>query len=154
VHDIETKAEINKRDSGGHYVDADGKQQSVNSPNPNSDDQITKNRIDGARREVLVDAELKQANPNASVQREQFLRDSDGNIATDELTGEARRVDHVVIENGRVIDAVETTSLTAKKDAQIEKENRIRNDGGNFVRDRDTGCTVPLDCEIRIDRRE
>jgi hypothetical protein len=32
VHDIETKAEINKRDSGGHYVDADGKQQSVKSP--------------------------------------------------------------------------------------------------------------------------
>ena len=72
----------------------------------------------------------------------------------DDLTGERRRVDHVVIENERVTDAVETTSLTAPKEAQKAKEDRILEQGGNFVKDKETGCIIPLECEIRVDRRE
>ncbi|GAB3476828.1 hypothetical protein GCM10027340_04060 [Marinomonas epiphytica] len=135
-------------------VTEDGNLASPIKTQSNSDAQVVQNRIDGSRREAEVEAELKEANPNASVQNEQFLRDKNGNIVVDRITGERRRVDHVVIEDGRVTDAVETTSLTAKKDAQKAKEDRILEQGGNFVKDRDTGCTIPLDCEIRLDRRE
>ena len=157
-YDIETKNEIMRRESGGYYTTAEnGTQQTVNSPYPNggsSDAQVVQNRIDGSRREAEVEAELKEANPNASVQSEQFLRDKNGHIVVDRITGERRRVDHVVIEDGRVTDAVETTSLTAKKDAQKAKEDRIIEQGGNFVKDRDTECIIPIDCEIRLERRE
>ena len=64
--------------------------------------------------------------------------------AVDPFTGTGRRIDHVVIQNGRALDSVETTSQTATKAAQIAKENRIRQQGGTFVRDRGTGQLIDL----------
>lgn len=118
-------------------------------------EQVKKNKRDGAKREQATEDELKNQYPDASVQREQYLRDKDGNILKDPLTGEARRVDHVVIKDGKVIDMVETTSKSADKAAQIAKENRILDAGGGYVRDRATGQTVPVgQTPIRIIRRD
>jgi len=72
------------------------------------------------------------------------LRNADGTIAKDPVTGEARRVDHVVIEDGKARYVVETTSKTADKEAQIRKEVRIRGNGGTYVRDRNTGKLVDV----------
>lgn len=117
-------------------------------------DRVRKNQKDGARREEATERELKEQHPDASVQREQYLRDKDGNIVKDPLTGEARRVDHAVIKDAKVVDLVETTSPTADKAVQIAKENRILEEGGAFIRDRTTGKPVPIgDTPIRIIRR-
>ena len=109
----------------------------------------------GTARERSVAIELQQQYPGASVQAERILRTGDGLRAIDPLTGTARRIDHVVIQNGIVIDSVETTSLTANKAAQIAKENRIRQLGGTFVRDLETGQIVDLsNIQTRIVRKK
>ncbi|WP_176832934.1 polymorphic toxin-type HINT domain-containing protein [Celeribacter baekdonensis] len=95
------------------------------------------NQIAGQKREALTADELRTEHPGASVQNEQYLRSSDGKIAKDPETGTGRRLDHVVIEeDGTVAKTVETTSLTADKTAQIAKEQRIRENGGTYIRDR------------------
>lgn len=106
--------------------------------------QVVKNKREGTRREEKVAEQLQKDNPNASVQREQLLRDCDGCKVKDPVTGTGRRVDDVVIEDGKVIDSVEVTSQTANKSAQIAKENRIREAGGTFIRDRETKELVDL----------
>jgi len=105
--------------------------------------QIAENAKAGKAREVQVQKELEAMHPEASVQREQYLRDANNTIVKDPITGEARRVDHVVIKDGQVVQSVETTSKTANKGAQVAKEGRIREAGGNFVKDRRTGELVP-----------
>jgi hypothetical protein len=107
-------------------------------------EQLKKNRENGRRREKEVSDELKAKHPDASVQNEQYLRDADGKIVKDPVTGEARRIDHVVIKDGKVIETVETTSMTVDKSLQIAKEMRIRSTGGNFIRDRVTGKLIDL----------
>jgi RHS repeat-associated protein len=92
----------------------------------------------GTAREIKTGKELVEKYGEAAVQREQFLRTADGKIAKDVLTGEGRRIDHVVIQNKTAIESVETTSMTASKRAQEAKENRIRDNRGTFVRDRQT----------------
>jgi len=117
--------------------------------------QLKDNAADGARRHDETVAELKDTNPESSVQREQYLRDKDGKIARDPVTGEARRIDTVVIKDEKAVDSVETTSRTADKTEQVQKENRIREAGGTNVRDRDTGKLVDFkDVPTRLDRRE
>ena len=124
------------------------------SPTDAKRDQVRKNKRDGMRREKETEQELVEKYPDESVQREQYLRDKEGKILKDPLTGEARRVDHVVIKDGKVIDMVETTSKSADKAGQIAKENRILESGGRFVRDRTTGQTGPVgETPIRLDRR-
>ncbi|MDZ4385593.1 MAG: pre-toxin TG domain-containing protein, partial [Moraxellaceae bacterium] len=110
--------------------------------NPTS--QVIINKQAGTAREALVTRELQDLYPTASIQREQLLRTADGVKAVDPFTGTGRRIDHVVIQNGRALDSVETTSQTATKAAQIAKENRIRQQGGTFVRDRGTGQLIDL----------
>lgn len=63
------------------------------------------------------------------------------------------RLDHVVIVNGKVVDVVETTSLTAEKDKQIRHENETRKAGGVYVRDRESGDLVEVPSVSRIERR-
>jgi len=104
----------------------------------------TNNKILSIAREERVAAELAGMYPNASIQSERYLHTIEGMRALDPLTGTGRRIDHVVVENGLAIDAVETTSLTATKAAQIAKENRIRQLGGTFIRDQETGALVDL----------
>lgn len=99
---------------------------------------IRANQKAGAAREAVEQEILEKANPGASVQGQQFLRDSQGKIVKDPVTGQGRKIDHVVIKDKQAIDVVETTSQTANKGAQIRKEERIRNSGGTFVKDRTT----------------
>ena len=93
---------------------------------------------------MIVGEELRLQYPGASVQREQYLRLGTGGKAVDPLVGTGRRMDWVVVQDGAVLDSVETTSLTANKAAQIAKEMRIRQAGGVFVRDRVTGELVDI----------
>ena len=96
------------------------------------------NQESGYIREAEEAVQLKKENPTASVQSERYLRDADGKILKDPVTGEARRIDFAVIENGQVKKLVETTSLTASKTAQTLREGRIRAAGGTYIRDRQT----------------
>ena len=91
--------------------------------------------------------------PNGNVQNQQYLRDKDGNIVIDPNTGTARRLDHVVVEGSKVVDVVETTSLTANKRAQILHEQETRRAGGVYIRDRGTGDLIEVPLISRIERR-
>ena len=116
------------------------------------------NKIDGLRRENEVESELKEKYPEKdgyNIQSEAYLRDKDGKIVQDPVTGEARRIDFVVVKDGKVVDSVEVTSKTADKTGQMEKENRIRENGGNYIRDNDWNLVrIPDSVQTRIERRD
>ena len=115
---------------------------------------ILENAADGTARQLRVQRRLEGAFPNARVQSETYLRTADGRRALD-ASGSARRLDHVVIENGRVRYIVETTSKTADKTAQLVKELNIRAAGGNYIRDRITGLLIDVrEVATRITRRQ
>ncbi|QTA83793.1 Uncharacterized protein dnl_62090 [Desulfonema limicola] len=119
--------------------------------------QIEINREDGANREDLAHKELQYEFPEEEgykIEREQYLRDKDGNIVKDPETGEARRIDFTVSKDGQVVKSIEVTSETAPKDAQMAKEYRIRDSGGNFIKDRDTGqlAEIPKDTQTEVRR--
>lgn len=119
---------------------------------------ILPNKLDGCAREEKVEKELQEKYPpekGYSIIREAYLRDENGNIVKDPVTGEARRIDFVVIKDGKVVEMVEVTSKTASKDAQTTKENRIRDNGGNYIKD-DKGdiVEIPNSVQTRIDRRD
>ena len=116
---------------------------------------ILRYKEQGAERELLQQVELQQQYPGASVQRESELLDCDGCKVLDPETYTGRRLDHVVIDNGTARDVVETTSLDASKKQQLAKEERIREAGGTFVRDRETGELVDVSSiKTRVVRRE
>jgi len=116
---------------------------------------IKQNKKEGDMREAKEEEILKKQNPDADVQGQRYLRDADGNIVKDPVTGEGRRIDHVVIQNKKALDAVETTSQTANKKQQMEKEARIRNAGGTYVRDKKTKELVDVkDVPTRIKRHD
>ena len=116
--------------------------------------QVTRNAIEGSRRHNIAKERLSKNFPNASVQSERTLLNSDGTKAVDPLTGEGRRLDLIVIEGGSVIKAVEVTSLTARKGSQIQKEQRIIANGGHFVKNRNTGELLDIsDVKIVLYRR-
>lgn len=120
-------------------------------------EQIEKNREAGASREDLAHKELQKEfpeNEGYKIEREQYLRDKDGKLARDSETGEARRIDFTITKDGEVVKSVEVTSETAPKEVQIAKEDRIRNEGGNFIKDRDTGqlAEIPKDNKTEVRR--
>jgi len=118
--------------------------------------QIEKNREDGANREEFAYKELQlefSEKEGYKIEREQYLRDKDGNIVKDPETGEARRIDFTVSKDGQVVKCIEVTSETASKDAQISKETRIRGAGGNFIKDRDTGQLLEIPKFIQTEVR-
>ena len=130
----------------------------------NPDDKVEKakgepiqNKIDGLRREDEVEQELKNKYPEEKgyeIISEAYLRDKDGKIVKDPVTGEARRIDFVIVKDGKVIDSVEVTSKTADKTEQSAKEQRIRDNGGNYVRDSNGNLVeMPKDVQTRIERR-
>lgn len=100
--------------------------------------------IDGARREAYVQKKLEGRFKDANVQWESYLRTADGRRAVDPDTGEARRIDHAVIQDGKALHLVETTSRTAKKTEQVAKELRIRDAGPVYIRDRKTGKLIDV----------
>ena len=116
---------------------------------------IKQNQKAGAAREVLEKADLEKKFPDASVQGQRYLRDADGKIVKDPLTGEGRKVDFGVVQDGKALDMVETTSQTANKTKQIDKENRIREVGGTFIKDKETKKLVDVkDVPTRVSRKD
>ena len=121
--------------------------------------QIEVNRMSGAAREEMVGGELARDYPAENgnhIERECSLRDAEGHIVRDPETGEARRIDFAVInEDGEVVKSAEVTSETADKTAQMAKEERIREAGGNYIEDRRTGEYVPFRPGVKteIERR-
>lgn len=136
------------------------KEQSDNTPETDNPEKNTpiQNKMDGLEREKEVAEELQKKYPpeeGYEIIPEAYLRDKDGNIVRDPETGEARRVDFVVVKDGKVVDSVEVTSKTADKTEQSAKENRIRETGGNYVRDSAGNLVeMPADVKTRIERRE
>jgi hypothetical protein len=116
---------------------------------------MKQNQKAGAAREVLEKADLEKKYPDASVQGQRYLRDADGKIVKDPLTGEGRKVDFGVIKDGKAVDMVETTSQTANKVGQTRKEERIREAGGTFIKDKETKKLVDVkDVPTRISRKD
>lgn len=93
------------------------------------------NKIDGDAREAIAHERLKAEHPDAKIFQERYLRDSTGKSVKDDITGERRRVDFVVVEDGKVTRVVEVTSTSADKVSQFAKEQRIRAAGGTYVRE-------------------
>ena len=116
------------------------------------------NKIDGLKREQEVEEELKKKyspEEGYEILSEVYLRDKDGKIVKDPETGEARRVDFVVIKDGKVVDSIEVTSKTADKTEQTAKENRIRENGGNYIKDKDGNLIeIPSTVQTKIERRD
>lgn len=68
---------------------------------------------------------------------QKHLRNKKGEIVSDPLTGESRKLDFVIKGAGKNGGghAQEVTSKTASKSSQLAKEERIRGVGGVYVRD-------------------
>jgi len=119
---------------------------------------IIQNKEDGLRREHDVYEDLVDKYPENkgfTIVSEAYLRNSDGYIVRDPLTDQGRRVDFAVVKNGKVVDMIEVTSLTADKTEQTAKENRIREIGGNYIRTPDgTLAEIPSGIRTRIERRK
>lgn len=116
------------------------------------------NKQDGLRREKEVGEELKEKYPEEDgykIESEMYLRDKNGNIVKDPETREARRIDFVVTKDGKVVDSIEVTSKSADKTEQTAKEQRIRENGGNYIRDSEGNLIeIPKDITTRIERRD
>jgi hypothetical protein len=120
--------------------------------------ELIKNKEDGLRRENEVEEDLKKRYPEEegyTILSERVLYDKNGNIVKDPETGEARRIDFVVVKDGKVVDSIEVTSKTADKTDQAAKEQRIREAGGNYIKDSNGNLVeIPPDVQTRIERRD
>jgi cell division protein FtsL len=130
--------------------------QKTSAPTPSS--QPINNKIEGLRRENQVASQLSKQYPENkgyTVLSEVYLRDKNGTIVKDPVTNEGRRVDFMVAQNGKVLNSIEVTSQTASKDMQLAKEMRIREIGGNFVRDNEGNLIqLPTKLETKVERLE
>lgn len=119
---------------------------------------IIPNKEEGLRREAEVVEELEEKYPetdNYEIVSEAYLRDSEGRIVKDPETGEARRIDFVVVKDATVVESIEVTSETADKTLQTTKENRIREAGGNYIRiNNGELATFPENIQTLIERRK
>ncbi|WP_160474152.1 RHS repeat-associated core domain-containing protein [Cupriavidus sp. SW-Y-13] len=112
-----------------------------------------KNAIEGARREDVFNASMRMKHPNATIQCQCYLRDAQGKSVKDPRTGERRRIDTAVIENGKAL-TFEVTSPTANKFDQLAKENRIIESGGKYISDRKTRKLIPVIGLSKVERIE
>lgn len=112
------------------------------------------NKAAGMAREKIAENILNkkyQAEKGYRIQKEQYLRDKNGQIVRDPQTGEARRLDFIVVKDGKVVKSVEVTSKTAPKDSQLLKEGRIRDSDGNYIKDKITGELIPFDNGVKTE---
>jgi RHS repeat-associated protein len=122
---------------------------------PTGGSNVHENAEAGKRRHQESVDELKEKHPDASVQTERTLRNADGTKAIDPMTGEGRRIDTVVVQDGKGVKSIETTSPTADKSKQSEKEDRIRENGGTYIRDKETRNLIDIkDVPTEIERRQ
>lgn len=130
----------------------------INSSENNEVKVPMQNKLDGLARETEVEIELEEKYPEEEgykIAPEVYLRDKDGNIVKDPVTIETRRIDFVVIKDGKVVDSIEVTSQTADKTEQTAKENRIRENGGNYIKDKNGNLIeIPADVQTKIERRD
>lgn len=96
------------------------------------------NKIDGDAREAIALEHLKKQHPNATILKERYIRDAKG-ISVKDLDiegGSRRRLDFVVVEDGKVKGVYEVTSSSADKSAQEIKEMTIRGkaEGGAHIK--------------------
>ena len=119
---------------------------------------IIQNKEDGLRREKEVLGELQEQYPEEEgykIESEVYLRDENGNIVKDPITGEARRIDFVVVKDGEAVESIEVTSKTADKTEQSAKETRIRENGGNYIKDtKGNLINIPDTVQTKIERRD
>ncbi len=112
------------------------------------------NREAGMEREKVVGDELVREHPAADgyhVESQRYLRNENGEIVRDPETGESRKIDFEVIKDGEVVKSVEVTSETVDKTAQLAKEERIRDAGGNYIVDRRTGELVRFAPDVKTE---
>ncbi len=115
---------------------------------------LSDNVVNGARREAEVAAELVKENPSKLVQGQRTLVDANGKKVVDPITGEGRRVDHAVIDPGtNTAKTFETTGPAVDKRLQLQKEQRIREQGGTFVKDKTTKQPVPVEDVSEVRRK-
>ncbi|MCG8711053.1 RHS repeat-associated core domain-containing protein [Brenneria sp. 4F2] len=103
------------------------------------------NKKAGMAREKRAQEILERRYGKENVLSERYLRDFTGRSVKDPLTGERRRIDFVVKGQDGQWRPVEVTSRTAPKGPQIRKEERIRDAGGIFVKNKNTGELIQLD---------
>lgn len=103
------------------------------------------NKVAGTARETRAKALFEKRYGKSNVLSERYLRDAKGKIVKDPLTGEGRRIDFVIKNSDGTGTAKEITSLTAPKIAQLEKEMRIREAGGVFLREPGTRKSIEVD---------
>jgi len=118
--------------------------------------QIELNRENGALREEKALGDIQKEFPESEgfkYHQEAYLRDEQGNIIRDQLSGEARRIDILVEKEGKIHKSFEVTSESAPKELQLAKEERIRQTGGNFILDRDTGTLIELPKNVTTEIR-
>lgn len=132
--------------------------ENMNSSDVNDIPSVVRNKLDGCRRENEVYEELKEKYPESEgyeILPERELCDAEGNAVIDEKTGEKRRIDFVVVKDGKVVDMIEVTSKTAPKLDQTIKEYRIRDNGGNYIKDANGNLyKIPDNVLTRIERRD
>ena len=119
---------------------------------------LISNKEEGLRREAEVEKDLEKKYPESDgyeIIPEAYLRNIEGNIVRDPISGEARRIDFVVVKDGAVVDSIEVTSETADKTWQTAKEERIREAGGIYVKTSDGNLAkYPDDLYTTIERRK
>lgn len=118
--------------------------------------QIELNRENGSLREEKALGDIKKEFPESEgfkYHQEAYLRDEQGNIIRDQLSGEARRIDILVAKEGKIYKSFEVTSESALKELQLAKEERIRQTGGNFILDRDTWTLIELPKNVTTEIR-
>lgn len=117
--------------------------------------EMIENKSKGLEREKAVRLDLKKMYPDSKIISEAYLRDKEGHILKDPITNTACRIDFIVIKGNKVIDSIEVTSKTAEKENQIAKENRIRAEGGNYIKaDRGMLVRIPSTVTTKIERRD
>ena len=112
------------------------------------------NREAGIEREKVVGDELAREYPAEAgyhIESQCPLRDEIGKIVRDPETGEFRKIDFEVVKDGEVVKSVEVTSETADKTAQLAKEERIRDTGGNYIVDHRTGELVRFAPDVKTE---
>ncbi|MCR5797587.1 MAG: hypothetical protein K6G63_06675 [Eubacterium sp.] len=100
---------------------------------------VLQNKIEGTAREKLAYKRLSKSFAPEDIIKEATIVDRLGKPIKDIVTNSGRRIDYVVKEGNKIKKSIEVTSETAKKGAQLEKEERIRElakeMGGAFVKD-------------------
>lgn len=108
----------------------------------------------GDFREKNVFSELKENYPEKDGYKifpERYLCDKEGKIVRDTVSREARRIDFLIGTDREIMKSIEVTSEKAPKEMQLAKEERIREQGGNYIRSPETGELIIFPSNIKTE---